>query len=207
MSTSEEPGRIAKDHSLTHEDLVNLSKTLNEKGYPTPAIAHILRIPESTVHSMISSEDKPEIEWGYNCLTQGVHHGRPEKLWNLPLIQAAHMFSGDQLRELVVYRIYTDALIYVNCGVEPRPSEEWAEKVKKFAEDLYSNVFQRKIGEVSEYYRSSECTRDQLKVIERVKDNRLNPNYEPLHPHDSINMLCRIIGTSASIQARSDLSP
>lgn len=201
MSTSEERGRIAEGRGLTQEMLIDLAKTLKDKGYTNVAIAHILRISESTVHSMISTVVEPEIEWGYNCLTQGVHHGRPEKLWNLPLIQAIHMFSGDQLKELVVYRIYTDALIYVHRGVEPRPSEEWAEKVKRFAEESYPNVFQHKIGEISEYYRSSECTRDQMEVIERVKDNKLNPHYEPLHPHDSINMLCRIIGVSASIKA------
>jgi hypothetical protein len=143
-----------------------------------------------------------EINWGYNCLTVGIHHGRPETLWNLPLLQAAtHMFSADELKELVISRIYTDALIMVNRGDEPRPSEAWAKKVKELAEERYSNTLQRKIGEISTYYKSSTYKNDVQGVVERVKDNRLNPRYEPLHPHDTINMLCRILGSSSSIEA------
>jgi hypothetical protein len=139
-----------------------------------------------------------EIEWGYNCLTSGVHHGRPEKIWNLPLFQATYMFSAQDLKELIIYRIYTDAMIYVHRGDKPRPSEAWANKVKESAEELYPNVIWRKITEITEYYSSPEFKREQKRVVERVKDHRLNPHYEPLHPHDSINLLCRIVGTSAA---------
>jgi hypothetical protein len=89
----------------------------------------------------------------------------------------------------------------VNRGDEPRPSEAWAKKVKELAEERYSNTLQRKIGEISTYYKSSTYKNDVQGVVERVKDNRLNPRYEPLHPHDTINMLCRILGSSSSIEA------
>jgi len=141
--------------------------------------------------------ESSEITWGYNCLTTGIHHGRQEILWNLPLFQALSMFTAYELKDLVINRIYTDALIIVHRGPEPRPSQEWAEKIKKYAEELFPNLFQQKIGELSNYYQSGPWRQDVQVVINRVKDNRLNPNYHPLHSHDSINMLCRIIGTSA----------
>lgn len=140
---------------------------------------------------------EPEINWGYNCLTIGVHHGRPEQLWNLPLLQAYEMF-GEDLKDLVVYRIYTDALIFVHRGLEPRPNKEWAEKVKTQAENLYHDMLQRKVDEIDDYYKSPMWKRDVGDVVERIKNNKLNPFYQPLHAHDSVNMLCRILGVSAS---------
>lgn len=144
---------------------------------------------------------KDEINWGYNCLTAGVHHGRLEALWCLPLLQAREIFDADALKDLVIYRIYTDALIFVHRGNQPTMSEEWAEKTKELAEAGYPEVLQAKIEELEKHYASPTWHRDVAAVVERVKDNRLNPHYQPLHPHDSINMLCRIIGTMASIQA------
>jgi len=147
-----------------------------------------------------------EINWGFNCLTTGIHHGRPEALWNLPLFQATHMFSAEDLKELVISRIYTDALIFVHRGQTDRRivTEEWATCIKELATAKYSNVLQHKIGEISRYYRSPECKRDQKGVVNRIKDNRLNPKYQPLHGHDSINMLCRILGTECSREASKD---
>jgi hypothetical protein len=54
-------------------------------------------------HTVFTKEDNelPEeskINWGYNCLTAGIHHGRPEPLWNLPLLQAFMMFGVDGLK-------------------------------------------------------------------------------------------------------------
>lgn len=198
MSTSEERGRIAKEHGLALEQLKDLAKIMHEKAYSNAAIAHILRLSESTVRTMLLEPVEPEINWGYNCLTPGVHHGRPEALWNLPLFQAVHMFDQETLKDLVVYRIYTDALIYVHRGAEPRPNEEWAGKIKEEAEKRYSNALQHKIGEIVNYYKSSTFQNDVKDVVKRVKDNRLNPYYEPLHSHDTINMLCRIIGVSSN---------
>lgn len=148
------------------------------------------------------TDTSTEINWRYNCLTTGVHDGRPEPLWNLPLVQAIHMFSADDLKDLVIYRIYTDALIYVNCGLEPRPSKEWAEKIKEVAEERYSRTLQHKIGEIAQYYESPMWKREVTGVVERVKNNRLNPNYEPRHGHDSINLLCRILGVGAAQEAK-----
>jgi hypothetical protein len=182
----------------TEEERIALARVLKEeRGYPNAEIAKAMGITKNEVQELLGV-----INWGYNCLTVGIHHGRPEVLWNLPLLQAAtHMFSADELKELVISRIYTDALIMVNRGDEPRPSEAWAEKVKELAEERYSNTLQHKIGEISTYYKSSTYKNDVQGVVERVKDNRLNPHYEPLHSHDSINMLCRIIGVSSSIEA------
>jgi hypothetical protein len=76
-----------------------------------------------------------DIEWGYNCLTDGVHHGRPEAIWNIPLGYAKQIYGDIVLRE--------------------------------------------------------------MEVTGRIKREELNRGYAPLHGHDTINMLCRIIGMSA----------
>lgn len=197
MATSEDRERIAEERRSAHVARVAMVKQLSSEGKTNPEIAQLLGLNESTVRNIRKETD--EINWGYNCLTTGVHHGRPEALWNVPLFQAVHMFDADTLKDLVVYRIYTDALIYVHCGAEPRPTKEWAEKIKDQAEKRYPNALQHKIGEIVNYYKSPTFQNDVKDVVKRVKDNRLNPHYEPLHSHDTINMLCRIIGTSSAI--------
>jgi len=142
-----------------------------------------------------------EINWGYNCLTVGIHHGRPEPIWNLPLLQATHMYTVEQLKQLVVDRIYNDAMQFVEHGEEPRPSREWAEKVKEHADSMFLTRYQHTLGEVVNYYRSPEFKRDFDQVIHRNQQDNLNPGYKPLHGHDSINLLCRMLGTKASIKA------
>jgi hypothetical protein len=142
-----------------------------------------------------------DIEWGYNCLTVGIHHGRPEKIWNLPLIHATWMFSEAELKELVISRIYNDAMMYVEHGEEPRLPKEWADRVKELAEEMYLRTLKVKVGEINRYYASPEWRNEVEGVIKRVENNKLNPHYEPLHPHDTINLLCRIIGSSCSRKA------
>lgn len=146
-----------------------------------------------------------EINWGYNCLTHNVHHGRPEAIWNLPLLQTMKMFSPVQLQQLVVDRIYNDAMQYVEHGNKPRPSKEWAEKIKEVAAPLVFNVYQRKIAEITKYYLSPGFKHDLDDVVNLNKQNKLNPNYAPLHDHDTINMLCRIVGVSSSIEASKEV--
>lgn len=153
--------------------------------------------------------DITEINWGFNCLTAGVHHGRPEALWNLPLFQAAYMFGQEELQDLVLARIYNDAMQYVEyspfthmgTGETTRFDQEWAERVRAHAEEHYLHTLKIKVGEVSKYYQSPEWKHDQQMVVQRVKANKLGPGYEPRHPHDSINLLCRILGTGASLDA------
>lgn len=147
-----------------------------------------------------------EINWGYNCLTVGVHHGRPEALWTLPLLQAARIFQAEPLKELVIARIYNDAMQMVEYGNEPRMPKTWADQTKEYADNWFRHVFQRKIGELVKYYDSPNWSHDIEEVILRVRQNKLNPHYEPLHGHDSINMLCRILGSSASREASKDVS-
>lgn len=146
------------------------------------------------------STSDTEINWGYNCLTQGVHHGRPETIWNIPLLYAAtFVFREHVLKSLVVARIYNDALQIVDHN--DKHTDEWATRVREIAEERYDNILQTKIGEISKYYKTPGWELEQQESARRVIENKLNPGYEPLHPHDSINMLCRIIGVSASIKA------
>lgn len=152
---------------------------------------------------VLSPPEKP-VEWGYNCLTQGIHHGRPEQIWNIPLFQALMMLDNASLKELVVARIQTDALIFVHRGENP-PSEQWANRVAEIAEEKFDDVFAAKMKELEAYYGSPEWYRDIRGAIDRVKNNRLNPHYRPLHSHDSINMLCRILGTICSIMASNEV--
>src|SRR3954464_6788954 len=83
-------------------------------------------------HTVFTKEDNelPEeskINWGYNCLTAGIHHGRPEPLWNLPLFQASMMFGTDGLKHLVVARIFTDAMQFVEHCMEPQMPMQFVE--------------------------------------------------------------------------------
>lgn len=163
---------------------------------------------------MTDTNTEPEINWGYNCLTTGIHHGRPEALWNLPLLQAYEILKDKALEELVIDRIYSDAMFFVErspftqagTGQTVTISKEWAEKTKEIAEKRYSHVLQVKIDELEQYYNSPYWARDVANAVARAKKNKLNPYWAPLHSHDSINMLCRILGQSASMEASKELS-
>lgn len=147
------------------------------------------------------------INWGFNCLTSGIHHGRPEAIWNLPLLQANYMFNVEELQTLVTTRIYNDAMLYVEHGLpkEVRPSKQWAEKVERLADQKFSTVYDRKRQELLEYYNSEAWLTSVSDILELVSENKLNPGHNPLHSHDSINMLCRILGTSCTVEASREL--
>ena len=149
-----------------------------------------------------------EINWRQNCLTVDVHDGRPEALWTMPLLHAARIFRAESLKELVIARIYNDAMQFVknNNDGDEITTQEWADKTKEYAENGYRRIFQHKIGELVRYYDSPSWERDVEGAVERVKENKLNPFYEPLHGHDSINMLCRILGSQASLKAHKDVT-
>lgn len=151
--------------------------------------------------------DTPKINWGHNCLTSGIHHGRPEALWNLPLLYAATvLFRRDVLKSLVLERIRQDATQYSEHGVNrERFTTEWVDKVVALAEASYDNTLQLKVGELSNYYKSPEWETEQKDTAQRVKTAKLNPHYAPLHIHDSINLLCRILGTGAARKAAQEL--
>jgi hypothetical protein len=139
------------------------------------------------------------INWGYNCLTAGIHHGRPEAIWNLPLNYAIQLFSKNQLTLLVLTRIHRDALQITQHNEQY--TTEWANRVRAHAEEHYDRTLQHKVGEISTYYKSPGFKADLDQAVELVEQDKLNPSYAPLHPHDSINMLCRILGTSCAIEA------
>src|SRR4051812_631294 len=149
---------------------------------------------------------QPSVNWGYNCLTGGVHHGRPEAIWNLPLLQANAIFDLSDLQKIVVTRIYNDAMQYVNRspfiqkGTEAQTSyaKEWAEQIKTLAEEKFEDLYNAKLDELHLYYTDSAWLHEVAETIERITNDNLNSYYQPLHSHDSINMLCRILGTSCS---------
>jgi hypothetical protein len=138
-----------------------------------------------------------EIEWGYNCLTDGVHHGRPEAIWNIPLGYARQIYGDIVLREMVVARIYNDAMQIVEHHFEAGFTKEWAERIKETANEIFPDVLDSKLKELNDYYQSHGWVRDIQEVTGRIKREELNRGYAPLHGHDTINMLCRIIGMSA----------
>lgn len=142
-----------------------------------------------------------EINWRFNCLTTGVHDGRPEQIWNIPLGYAVQIYGRDVLEDMVVARIYNDAMQMVEHGLEPRPFQAWAEMTKKIARERFEETLDAKIKELSDYYQSHSWAYDIRDVVGRIENNKLNPNYEPLHGHDSINLLCRMIGVGSSITA------
>ena len=151
-----------------------------------------------------------EIDWTQNCLTKGIHNGREGSIWNIPLNYAVIIFRRTYLRDLVIERIYSDAMQYVEhalatqkeTGAEVYPfNKEWAQKVRERAEELYDNQLQVKVGEISNYYKTPGWELEQQEAVRRVKEGTLNTHYKPLHDHDTINLLCRIIGVSSSIHA------
>ena len=164
-------------------------------------------------YTYLNLPDKPQIEWGYNCLTQGVHHGRPETIWNLPLGYAVLIYGQDVLKEIVVARIYNDAMQYVDnspfvqkgTGATMEITSEWATRIKEIAEDKFLDTLKRTDRGLADYYTSSQWRTDIQGIVDLVKQDKLNPHYEPLHSHDSINLLCRIIGVGASIQASKEV--
>lgn len=150
-------------------------------------------------------------DWSQNCLTQGIHNGREGAIWDIPLSYAAAIFSGDTLRKLVVERIYNDAMQYVEQspfvqkGTEEAYTftQDWADAIKKHADTIYHSHLRQKVGEINKYYKTPSVQQDLDRAVARA--DKLAPAYEPLHPHDTINMLCRIIGVSASIKASREL--
>ena len=164
-------------------------------------------------YTYLNLPDKPQINWGFNCLTEGIHHGNPEPIWNIPLMQAISIFRRHVLKSLVVARIYNDALQYVDhspfvqkgTGATMEIAPEWATRTREIAEERYDRTLQLKVGELSNYYNSPEWEREQQDTARRVIEDKLNPGYKPLHPHDSINLLCRILGTKSAIEASKDI--
>lgn len=197
MSSSEERGRIAEGVALSHERQIELAKILNEKGYSNSAIAHIMRISENSVRTLLETSEP--INWGYNCLTRDVHHGRPEAIWNIPLLYAVQIYHREMLHDLVIARIHGDALQFTLQHEEY--TTEWAKRVRACALERYDRTLQHTVDELSNYYKSSMFEHDSDDTVRRFAEGKLNPGYQPLHGHDSINMLCRIIGTSASREA------
>lgn len=199
MSTSEERGRLAEGVQLSHERQIELAKTLNDKGFANAAIAHIMRIDESTVRTLLETPEL--IEWGYNCLTAGVHHGNPGKLWHLPLLYAVQLFSAEHLEALVVTRIYNDAMQFVESD---SATPEWAEATKQHAKERFRTTLQYTVGEISRFYKDPARQDSVARVVRLNQENKLSLSYEPLHGHDSLNMLCRILGTKCSRMASAE---
>jgi hypothetical protein len=147
-----------------------------------------------------------EINWGYNCLTSGVHHGRPDPIWDLPIFHGVTMFDSEGLKRLVVARIYSDAMQFVEHGEHSLINRhittvEWANRVKALAEEKFDSVFRATLEETLAYYDTPGWYKDLEVTLEQVEKNRLNRHYNPRHSHDSINMLCRILGTRCSREA------
>ena len=181
------------------------AKQMQATGYSNSEIATHMGISENYVQSLVGRD---EINWGYNCLTQGIHHGRPEKIWNIPLMQAISIFRSHVLKGLVIARIYNDALQYVDnspfvqkgTGATAEITPEWATRIREISEERYDRILQHKVGEINNYYASPGWELEQQEAVRRVIEDKLNPGYAPLHPHDSINMLCRILGVSSAMK-------
>jgi hypothetical protein len=154
-------------------------------------------------YTYLNLPDKPQINWRQNCLTEGPHDGRWEPIWNIPLMHAISIFRRQVLKSLVIARIYNDALQIVDHNNDF--DNAWASRVREISEERYDNTLQLKVGELSNYYNSPGWELEQQEAVRRVIEDKLNPGYKPLHNHDSINMLCRIIGMSASIEASQEV--
>lgn len=154
-------------------------------------------------YTYLNRPNTPVMEWGYNCLTSGIHHGRPEAIWDLPLQYGITMFEFDGLKKIVVARIYNDAKQFVDHAPTDHniTTPEWAIRVRDLAEEQFEDFYNRKLTEILEYYSSAGWTTTAHGIISQIQTNTLNVHYNPRHAHDSINMLCRILGTSCSREA------
>lgn len=200
-----EPGAIRKDVGevvVTVDGGMSFEVKLNEEHQDVTQAVFEVPMRYSALMGV------SDIEWAYNCLTAGIHHGRPEKFWHMPLLYAVQLYSKEQLQTIVVARIYHDAMQYVEHGdVEHGDlsfTQTWAEQIKQYAEDWFPTRLQVTVGEIARYYKSAERQRDIEQIVELVDENRLNPGYEPLHIHDSINLLCRMLGVKCSLEASKD---
>lgn len=189
-----------EDGAIKLQKMVTKAKEMRDQGYSNLEIANAMGITENYVRNLFP----PEIKWGHNCLTVGVHHGRPEVLWNLPLFQAVVMFGTEELQQLVTARIHQDAMQFVEHGEGFRMPPEWADRTAALAEEQFAEKLMLKMSELQEYYDTPRWRSDVKEVIERFKKGKLNPHYKPLHGHDSLNLLCRILGTLSSIEASAE---
>ena len=201
MSESGKRAERAEDGAEQLRKMTIRAKQMRAQGMTNADIADAMGISENYVRNLV----RDEINWRQNCLTTGVHDGRPEALWDLPIHHSITMFGFDGLKKIVVARIYNDAMQFVEHSEEPRPTKEWAERTRNLAEEKFENAYLTKLDEIFKYYGLPQWDRDVEDMIERIQNNKLNPGYQPRHPHDSINMLCRIIGVSCSIQASKEL--
>lgn len=145
-----------------------------------------------------------EIDWSQNCLTDSVHGGRDGDIWHIPLLYASMVIPSDALEEIVISRIYNDAMQIV--GISEIRTEQWAEHVKQHAEKRYRRTLNSKLAELRNYYASPSWKLDMQRAGMYVTRDILNPGYAPLHNHDTVNLLCRILGMTARMNADKELA-
>src|SRR4051812_14868351 len=166
MNISDDRAQSVKDAAQKKRMLMARAQSMHESDYSNAEIAEALDISENEVRKLV-------INWGYNCLTAGVHHGRPEAIWNIPLVYAATVvFDRATLQELVISRIYNDAMQYVEYGDTDHSitTPEWVNRVKGRAEELYLNTLTQKVGEITKYYDSSSWQHDQQQAARLVTE-------------------------------------
>lgn len=137
-----------------------------------------------------------EINWRHNCLTVGVHDGSPEAIWNISLLHAVKIIDEVTLEELIIARIYNDAMQMVENNDDL--DKAWADRVRIHSIANYKEVLKQKVEELERYYSSVGWGLEMQEAARRLKVGKLNPHWAPLHHHDTLNLLCRIIGSSAS---------
>lgn len=188
------------NNTKTVEEMTAQAQSLAEQSKSTAEIAEAMGISENYVRNLQYPFNKNKINWRQNCLTSGPHDGRPEAVWNMPLLYACTtIFHRPLLKDLVAARIYNDAMQIV--ANNDKFDETWADRVKKHAQENYTRVVEAKISELNIYYQSISFGQDMADAVDLVSEDKLNAFFEPLHSHDSINMLCRILGVPASMAA------
>lgn len=134
------------------------------------------------------------INWSANCLTRGVHSGRQEAIWTMPLLHAASVFLAIDIEALVSARIYNDAMQLAEHGTGY--TKEWAERMREMAKVRCFELLTAKTAEIQEYYTSASWRNEVEMGIKLLQEDKLNERYKPLHSHDSLNLFCRILAQS-----------
>jgi hypothetical protein len=145
MSTSDERGRLAKDHKLTHEKLVELAKDLKTRDYSNSRIAHILRLPENVVRQMVAdlteTVEDPEIKEEEIIWFPGIYGGRTLGDWD----KEAGSLPQERVIELVQQRAKEDGEYAIENGLvgdnedKMRKMMEWVRNPTNIVQCLEAN--------------------------------------------------------------------
>lgn len=144
--------------------------------------------------SAVTEVPQEKVNWGYNCLTAGVHHGRQTDTWREPLKGLLDNLTVGEIMQTVSQRIKDDAQQYADvgmleCGVDAVMIE--------FNKIDFGEWYLLHLVALEGHYKQLG-----MPLGERYMEDRPTLYMHQLD-QDSLNMVCRILGQRACIRAHS----